>query len=122
MRITIIDNTELLNSQSLESIANRVESTFSKFGDIIKSVEIFVEDINGPKGGIDKQARIKIDLKRMKNVFVSSESSSVRKAISQSVNRAGRAVARSIQRRHYTHRRTGVGLAYESNDRGVFSE
>ena len=122
MRIKIIDNNELLNSQSLERLSNRIESTFSKFGDVIKSVEISAEDINGPKGGIDKQVRIKIDLKRMKDVFVSAESSSVSKAISQTVNRAERAVARSIQKRHYIHRRTGVGLAYETNDRGLFSE
>ena len=122
MNIKISDKDGLINKQSRETIFNKVRSSFSRFDSIINSIQIFFVDNNGPKGGVDKNVRITIGLNRFKNISVNSESSSLNKAVAQAINRAERAVARMIQKRHFTNRRTGTGLAYERNERGIFND
>ena len=122
MKIKISDNNGLINDRSKETIINKVRSSFSRFGNMIGAIQIFFIDSNGPKGGVDKNVRINIALNRLKNVSVNAESSSLNKAVAQAINRAERVVARMIQKRHFTNRRNGTGLAYERDERGIFND
>ncbi len=114
MRIKINDKQKQLGDLAVEQAKTRIEACLSKFGPSVKSVELFVEDVNGPRGGVDKGCRIIVKLRKMDEVAVSVNEDTFTKAIARSVNRAERAVSRKIQRRSLRApgRRSEFGFAF----------
>ena len=115
MRITINNKQNQIGSSAVEQAKAKIEASFSKFGPNVVSVELFVEDVNGPRGGIDKKCRILVNLRRMGAVVVVSvNEDAFSKAISRAISRAERAAGRKIQRRslHNLGRPSELGLAF----------
>jgi hypothetical protein len=94
MRISVTDKQKAIGISATETANSRIEASLSKFGSNIVSVELFVEDINGPRGGIDKECRLIVHLRKMDDVAVSVKEETFTKAISRAIRRAERAVGR----------------------------
>jgi hypothetical protein len=99
MRITVNNKQRQIGNLAVEQTKAKIEASFSKFGINVVSIELHVEDVNGPKGGIDKSCRIVVKLRKMEDVVVAVEEVAFSKAISRAIRRAERAVGRKIQRR-----------------------
>jgi hypothetical protein len=99
MRITVINKQNQISRLAIEQAKSKIQTAFSKFGNHITSIECFVEDINGPKGGVDKKCQIVVNLRRLGAVVVSEEKATFSKAISRAVSRARQAVSKNVQRR-----------------------
>ena len=106
MEIIIRDRHKLLSTEATLRAQSKASSTFAKFGDVVGSVTVSVQDVNGPKGGVDKECRIQVDLKRLKSIVVSVKEESLSKAIPFALNRAGRAVRRVLDRRQLLESRS----------------
>ena len=99
MRISINDKQKQISAVALERIAARVESAFSKFSQHIVSIDLVTQDVNGPRGGVDKRCQVLVNLRKKKQVVVTSESEALSKAISTAIERAKRTTGRNIKRR-----------------------
>ncbi|MGH8279920.1 MAG: HPF/RaiA family ribosome-associated protein [Gammaproteobacteria bacterium] len=75
-----------------------------KFGMDIERVSVRIEDVNGPRGGGDKSCRIKVTLRRLPSVVVKEQHSALQAAMDKALERAGRTVARQLQRRQVKSR------------------
>ena len=99
MEIRLNDKRALVAANAVDRTNSKVNSAFAKFGYKVQRVDLYVDDVNGPKGGIDKECRVVVKLKKMEDVFVTAKDESLSKAISQAIKRAARTVARQIQKR-----------------------
>lgn len=99
MKITVNNKQKHLADGAVEKTCERINAAFSKFGDDVISVELTAEDVNGPRGGIDKECRLLVRLRKMDDAVATVRDVSFTKAISRAINRAQRSVTRKIQRR-----------------------
>ena len=64
----------------------------------VRRVSVFLADINGPRGGIDKRCRIRVSLVPSLEVVVEDTQADLYQAIDRAAERVGRTVARNVGR------------------------
>ena len=90
-------------------IHRQVNQTLRRYDEEIIAVDVYLKDLNGPKGGKDKQAGIRLQVRHRAPIAVISVEDDLYKAIDRSARRSRRAVRRStskfrrIQRRGLHH-------------------
>lgn len=77
----------------------RLRFALSRFADRLRFVRVTVDDVNGPRGGVDKHVRIRLVLWDASSLLLSSEDHSVFAAIDDAAERAARTLARELARR-----------------------
>ena len=70
-----------------------------KFASSIERVSVRIEDVNGPRGGVDQACRIKVVLSGLPSVIFESRDASLRNAVDAALAGAERTVRRALQRR-----------------------
>jgi hypothetical protein len=70
-----------------------------RFARSIERVSVRIEDVNGPRGGIDQVCRIKVVLKGLPSVVFEGRDVSVNAAVDRALAGTERRVRRSLQRR-----------------------
>lgn len=98
-----------------EYIDRRLYFALGRFGPAIDHVTIRVGDVNGPRGGVDKHCQIVVKLRAASGnpIAIDDNDEDLRAAVARASNRAGRTVARAIERKRckkaYQRRRLLVG-------------
>lgn len=69
-----------------------------RFATKIEHVGVRLSDVNGPRGGVDKECRVRIRLHGLRVVLVTDVDAELRAAVDRACERAGRAVARRVDR------------------------
>jgi len=100
MKIKINDRQNLLNQNGEQQVRQKLAAALSRFGHRITQVDVTLEDVNGPRGGIDKQVKLVARVKKQGQVVATVKDRSVAKAVSWAVTRVERGVARRIVRRN----------------------
>lgn len=77
----------------------RLQFALSRFEPRIARMTIYLTDLNGPRGGRDKQCRMVAEMPRGGKVIVEDIDADLYAAITQAADRLGRAVARALERR-----------------------
>jgi CBS domain-containing protein len=90
----------VLDIAERESIRRKLGRKLGKFALDIERTSVRVEDVNGPRGGVDKLCRIKVVLSGLPSVVVEEQDHDLRTAIDGALGRAERAVRRAIEKRH----------------------
>ena len=81
-------------------VVRRIGFALGRFADVIETVIVSLEDINGPRGGVDKSCRIRVNLTGQRTPIIATVLDlEVRAAVDMAAERAGRAVARQLDRR-----------------------
>jgi uncharacterized protein (UPF0212 family) len=113
MKIKVNNKQKQLSQDAVQLAIEKIEVGFNKFGADVISVELAAEDINGPRGGVDKECRLLVRLRKMEDAVATVREVSFAKAISLAINRAQRSVKRKIQRRSLRklERSATIGLA-----------
>lgn len=88
-----------LNSGDRDYLRRKLDTKLGKFGEAIERASVRIEDVNGPRGGIDKVCRIKVVLSGLPSVLVEERHASLQGAMDRTLDRTERAVRRDIQRR-----------------------
>jgi CBS domain-containing protein len=70
-----------------------------KFAPSIERVSARIDDVNGPRGGVDKRCRIKVVLSGLPSVLVEEQHHTLPAAMDRALDRTETAVRRSLQRR-----------------------
>jgi len=104
MALSIVDRNNTLSNESRELLERRLRFALSRFGSRIRRVTAVIEDVNGPRGGIDKVCRITVKLNRARDVVICDQDSRITECIAHAAERAGRSVGRAIDRSQQSYR------------------
>jgi hypothetical protein len=80
-------------------IRRKADAMFRKFDSSVERISVRIEDVNGPKGGVDQVCRIKVVLRGLPSVVVDQRDPTLSAVIDGALAAAQRAVRRSVQRR-----------------------
>lgn len=83
-------------------IERRLRFALSRFADRVDRVTVRLADLNGPRGGVDKQCRIIVKVRAAGEVVIEDAASDVETAIDRGADRVQRAVARTLARTRAT--------------------
>jgi putative sigma-54 modulation protein len=81
-----------------DHIERRLRFALSRFGSRIQKTIVFLQDGNGPKGGIDKVCRILVRTRGCGVMMAAVVDSDWVAAVDRATTRIGRTVARQIER------------------------
>jgi putative sigma-54 modulation protein len=82
-----------LTPEQLEILNRKAAFSFDRFGDKLASVEILLEDINGPRGGDDKRCRLIMRLHHEPTVILEERGMAVVAVGLTAIERAARRIA-----------------------------
>ncbi len=85
-------------------LKERLRLALAHFGRRIEVVRVYLRDVNGPRGGLDKACRLVVELPPRGRVVVTGVDTDIHAAISVTANRAGVAVKRNVKRRRACRR------------------
>jgi len=77
---------------------DEVRSALQHFSENIHAIDVFMSDTNGPKGGIDKQALIRVHLRGGEVIALQTVHENMYAAIKMGTKRARRTVRRSMRK------------------------
>lgn len=100
MQLVIRGSMAELDRASRDRVEHRFRSALSRFAARLGRVTVYLTDLNGPRGGLDKRCRVVAALKGSGPVSVENTESDLIAAVDQSADRVGQAVGRKLDRRH----------------------
>jgi len=104
-------------SDALRSHAERrLRLALTCCGNRIQRIVMRVSDINGPRGGVDKRCHLQVVLSGLSDVVIEDTEADLYVAIDRSCDRAGRTVARKIERQQTLLRHGEPLMADTLND------
>lgn len=96
MRIVISPSAEWTPAV-IDLVHKRLDFALGRFAGRVRSLTVRLKDLNGPRGGVDKQCQIAIRLDRPRRTIVIEElDAEPEAAIGRAAQRASRAVARAV--------------------------
>ncbi len=96
----VLNNRNLTDINEISTYINRkVELCFSRNRSKIKSITIILADINGPKGGKDKQCKILVNANHLPEIVVVEKREGLLHAIDSCLMRANRVMEQQLKRR-----------------------
>ena len=101
MRVSVSGHRVKVTAGLREYIDRRLYFALGRFGPAIDHVSVHVGDVNGPRGGVDKHCQIVVKLRASgsNRIAIDDTDEDLRAAVTQASNRAGRTVARAIERK-----------------------
>lgn len=81
-----------------QHISNRTHFILSRFSGVIRKIEVFIADENGPKGGVDKTCVVKIKTDERAELVVKDLEDDLYVAVARALARAKQSLSRRIQR------------------------
>ncbi|MBN7820060.1 hypothetical protein [Bowmanella yangjiangensis] len=94
-----------LNKRLRRTLSNRIAKGLSKLSGKIRRIQVSITDVNGPKGGNDKQCQLKVDMHGMPSILVVERRASITQAIAQAVLRTSMVLKRKLSRARQFDRR-----------------
>lgn len=98
MRLLVRPKKFSLSEELRECLELRMRFALSRFVGRIRDVVVRLEDLNGPKGGLDKRCQVVVSLTPRGKVSIEEIDADFPAAIARAADRAGRAVARTLER------------------------
>lgn len=98
MRLLVHDKKCAIDEELREYLELRLRFALSRFQHRIGKVTVHLKDLNGPRGGVDKQCRIAVGLVPNGSVTIEETDADVMRAIAHAAERAGRTVRRELER------------------------
>lgn len=98
MKITIKAHQLQLDQETSTSMERRLRFALGRFGSSINRVNVRLTDLNGLKGGIDKECLIVVKLRKGGEVVVQGSGKDCSETLNYCADRIGRAVDRELTR------------------------
>jgi hypothetical protein len=89
----------VLDDEDRARIRRGARTRFARFGHVVERVTVRIRDVNGPRGGIDIECRIKVVLSRLPSVVVERRTNTLEASFRGALTAAARAVSQAVQRR-----------------------
>lgn len=81
-----------------ERVKEKIQRTFSRFAASIVKAQVSLKDLNGPKGGVDKECRITLVLASGKKILATAAHSLLEAAVSEASEKSQRSLVRHTER------------------------
>lgn len=81
-------------------VERRLGFALGRFAGRIRRVRVSLDDLNGPKGGMDKSCRLTISVAPSATIVMEDRDSNVYVAIDRLADKAGRCIGRRLKRPH----------------------
>ncbi len=91
---------------------SQLDSALRPYSDMVVSVDVFMKDINGPKGGIDKQVLVRTRLRSSQVIAVECTRANLYSAIAATTLRSKRSVRRALRKLRRLEKRRLRELRY----------
>ena len=98
MEVQILDRNVGITSGQRENIDRCLQFAFDRFDSHVRSIDITLTDVNGPRGGEDVQCRMMIGLLQERAIVVEGKGVSVEAIVAETADRAVIAVSRRLDR------------------------
>lgn len=98
MDMQILDRNVGITADQQDHVDRCLQFAFDRFSAQIRSIEVSLHDINGPKGGDDLQCRMKIVLHGKGDLLVEGKGCSVEAVVAETADRAALAISRRLDR------------------------
>jgi ribosome hibernation promoting factor len=99
MEVEIRSQNLHLDEDTQSHVERRMNFALEQFNSWITHVQVHLEDVNGPKRGIDKQCRILVGIKGGKTIKIEDLDGDLIAAVNRAADRLGQVVSREIDRR-----------------------
>ena len=106
MQLSIVRRNGKLDKSTRGYFERRLLFALSRFGSKIDRISAVMDDLNGPRGGVDKFCRVTVKLRRLGTVTVTSTDAELGPTMARAADRAGRAVSRTIAKNQRIDRRS----------------
>jgi ribosome-associated translation inhibitor RaiA len=80
-------------------VRRKLERRLNKFAESIERVSLRTEDVNGPRGGVDRVCRIKVVIRGLPTIVFEAQDAFLNAAVDLALAGVERAVRRAVQRR-----------------------
>jgi ribosome-associated translation inhibitor RaiA len=97
MELSIRTRSVELTDEIRDLVTRRIELALDTFEDRIKSCLVYLMDLNGPKGGVDKICQIDIQVQGVGDLVVREAGSTVAAALSRATRRAKYRVSEALR-------------------------
>ena len=101
MLVSICGRDLAAHSYLLEFAERRLQFALGRFGPRVQRVMVYLEDTNGPRGGIDKRCRMVARLTPFRDVVVEGADCELETLIGRTADRLGHSVRRELDRRRH---------------------
>jgi putative sigma-54 modulation protein len=101
---------EELSADDRTYIRRKLGRHLGKFAGSIQRVSVRTEDVDGPRGGVDRVCRVKIVLSALASVVFEARDTSLGAAVDRALSGVERAVRRAVQRRRMKPLKGGLRL------------
>ena len=111
MKLVIHHRALELSAEERENLERRLHFALGRFAARVTGVTVRLTDVNGPRGGPDKRCCLAVRLKPAGAVIVEDVDADLTVLVDRAADRAGRAVARLLDKRRSARRPEGDGAA-----------
>jgi len=102
-----IESSHLGEAQGLRAaLEHRVRYVFRRMHDKVQQIRVSLHDINGPRGGVDKECRLTLKLDGRGTLVVVAQADNSALALNNALRRASQSLVRLWQRRRRPTRGT----------------
>lgn len=115
MRLLIQTQGLLLSREDRDEIRTRIHQAFARFGHKTLGASLHLQDINGPRGGQDKNCHLVVELEDTTAV-ITDRGSDLKSVVNRAVHRAVQTLRRQLQHQQLRTRQA-VSLRHASNDK-----
>lgn len=103
MRLLIQTQGLLLSREDRDQIRARIQQAFARFGNQATGATLHLQDINGPRGGQDKDCQLIIELEDSTAV-ISDRGADLKAVINRAIHRAVQTIRRQLQHQQMSTR------------------
>jgi len=98
MRVTFFDGPMATSTPLRERAIQRVTSAITRFGEVVRGVEVRISDENGAKGGVDKRCRLLAHVSGHEPIVIEQRHADYYAAIDAAVDRLRMALSKKLKR------------------------
>ena len=99
MDVRFVDRSGQMTAELEQFGTRRLLFALSRFSAEIRRVTVVTEDINGPRGGVDKRAAARVAFRNRGTLQVSCDAATFRESLTGLAGRVGRGVSRRLEMR-----------------------
>jgi len=99
MTITIRSGVFRIDADLRETVETLVQRGLRRYAKRISEIRVWLDDANGPRGGIDRTCRIQVELLSAGTSTVESRAETVYAALAGAIERAKTTIDRTLKRR-----------------------
>lgn len=122
MQLVIKSRNIQLSKQFKGRLGSQVYSVFHRTQQLVQRITVTLSDINGPKGGMDKQCKVKVSLAGLPSVLVVTTQDSLQKAFAYAVERANDVMKKRVEKHQKRSKRGRVAIVLEGSEEPLLIE